>query len=107
MKCPAKVYVASARPYRGIGAPQYPFHDKTVVITNCGRLCLYRKKINLSTCLAGQPVGIKKSKTASGSSALWITTSVTSISCGATCNTFCHTASVRIRQTGTVQRALL
>ena len=27
---------------------------------NCGRLCLYRKKINLSTCLAGQAVGIKE-----------------------------------------------
>jgi hypothetical protein len=25
-----------------------------------GRLCLYRKKINLSTCLAGQAVGIKE-----------------------------------------------
>jgi hypothetical protein len=37
-----------------------PFHDKTVVITNCGRLCLYRKKINLSTCVAGQAVGIKE-----------------------------------------------
>jgi hypothetical protein len=47
-------------PYRGIGGPQYPFHDKTVVVTNCGRLCLYRKKINLSTCLAGQAVGIKE-----------------------------------------------
>src|SRR5579885_2173111 len=38
----------------------YPFHDKTVVVTNCGRLCLYRKKINLSTCLAGQAVGVKE-----------------------------------------------
>jgi len=36
------------------------FHNKTVVVTNCGRLCLYRKKINLSTCLAGQAVGIKE-----------------------------------------------
>ena len=60
MKCPAEVYTASARAYRGIGEPQYPFHDKTVVVTNCGRLCLYRKKINLSTCLAGQAVGIKE-----------------------------------------------
>jgi len=31
-----------------------------VVATNCGRLCLYRKKINLSACLAGQAVGIKE-----------------------------------------------
>jgi transposase InsO family protein len=60
MKCPAQVYTPATKPYRGIGEPQYPFHDKTVVVTNCGRLCLYRKKINLSTCLAGQAVGIKE-----------------------------------------------
>jgi len=30
------------------------------VVTSCGRLCLYRKKINLSKCLAGQAVGIKE-----------------------------------------------
>jgi transposase InsO family protein len=60
MKCPAELYTASPRPYRGIAEPLYPFHDKTVVVTNCGRLCLYRKKINLSTCLAGQAVGIKE-----------------------------------------------
>jgi transposase InsO family protein len=58
MKCPAELYTASTRPYSGIGEPLYPFHDKTLVVTNCGRLCLYRKKINLSTCLAGQAVGI-------------------------------------------------
>jgi len=60
MKCPAEVYAPSPRPYQGIPAPHYPFHDKTVVITSCGRLCLYRKKINLSTCLAGQAVGVRE-----------------------------------------------
>jgi len=60
MKCPAEVYSSSCRPYQGISEPRYPFHDKTVVVTNCGRLCLYRKKINLSTRLAGQAVGIKE-----------------------------------------------
>ena len=60
MKCPAEVYTASTKPYRGFAEPHYPFHDKTVVVTNCGRLCLYRKKINLSTCLAGQAVGVKE-----------------------------------------------
>jgi transposase InsO family protein len=60
MKCPAQVYTPAAKLYAGIGELQYPFHDKTVVVTNCGRLCLYRKKINLSTCLAGQAVGIKE-----------------------------------------------
>jgi transposase InsO family protein len=60
MRCPAELYTASSRPYSGIGEPLYPFHDKTLVVTNCGRRCLYRKKINLSTCLAGQAVGIKE-----------------------------------------------
>jgi transposase InsO family protein len=60
MKCPAEVYSSSCRPYQGIQELNYPFHDKTVVVTNCGRLCLYRKKINLSTCLAGQAVGVKE-----------------------------------------------
>lgn len=60
MQCPNQVYTASARPYHGISDPHYPFHDKTVVVTNCGRLCLYRKKINLSSSLAGQAVGVKE-----------------------------------------------
>jgi len=60
MQCPGQVYSASVRPYRGISDPHYPFHDKTVVVTNCGRLCLYRKKINLSSSLAGQAVGVKE-----------------------------------------------
>jgi len=60
MKCPAQVYLPSCRPYLGIPEPHYPFHDRTVVVTSCGRLCLYRKKINLSVTLAGQAVGVKE-----------------------------------------------
>jgi len=60
MKCPAQIYTPSTRPYQGLPEPHYPFHDKTVIVTSCGRLCLYRKKINLSTSLAGQAVGIKE-----------------------------------------------
>ena len=48
------------RLYVGIPEPHYPFHDKTVLVTCCGRICLYRKKINLSKSLAGQAVGIKE-----------------------------------------------
>ncbi len=59
-KCPAEIYTASLRRYEGIPEPHYPFHDRTVVVTSCGRLCLHRKKINLSTSLAGQAVGIKE-----------------------------------------------
>jgi len=60
MKSPADVFIPSRRLYQGIPEPHYPFHDKTVVVTSCGRLCLFRKKINLSTSLAGQAVGIKE-----------------------------------------------
>jgi hypothetical protein len=60
MKCPIEVYRASTRQYRGIGELSYPFHDRTAVVTYCGRICIFRKKINLSTSLAGQAVGIKE-----------------------------------------------
>jgi hypothetical protein len=38
----------------------YPLHDKTVVVTRCGRICLGKKKINFSQVFAGQAVGIKE-----------------------------------------------
>ncbi len=60
MKCPAEIYTASPRAYVGIPEPHYPFHDRTVIVTSCGRLCLYNKKINLSLSLAGQAVGVKE-----------------------------------------------
>ena len=60
MKCPAEVYSPSPRPYEGIPDPLYPFHDRTVMVTNCGPLCLYRKKINLTRSLAGQALGVKE-----------------------------------------------
>ena len=37
-----------------------PLHDKTIVVTRCGRICLGKKKINFSTVFAGQAVGIKE-----------------------------------------------
>ena len=60
MKTPAEVYKPSTREYRGLEDPFYPMHDKTVNITTCGRLCIHRKKINISTSLSGQAVGIKE-----------------------------------------------
>jgi len=39
---------------------RYPLHDREVVVTACGRICMYRKRINLSTVFAGQRVGIKE-----------------------------------------------
>src|ERR1700676_5530120 len=60
MQCPADVYKPSIRPYRSIAELSYPLHDRTVVDICCGRICIFRKKINLSTSLAGQAVGIKE-----------------------------------------------
>ena len=34
--------------------------DRDVFVTACGRLCLHRKKINISSVLAGQKLGIKE-----------------------------------------------
>jgi transposase InsO family protein len=60
MKCPAEVYSASPRPYNGLPELTYPLHDRDVLVTACGRICLHRKKINVSTVLAGQRLGIKE-----------------------------------------------
>ena len=60
MKCPAEVYSASTRPYDGLPDVSYPFHDRDVLVTACGRICLHRKKVNISTVLAGQRLGIKE-----------------------------------------------
>ena len=38
----------------------YPFHDKTVTVTQCGRICEQGLKVSLSRSLAGQEVGIKE-----------------------------------------------
>jgi len=60
MKCPAEVYSPSNRPYNGLPEVAYPFHDRDVLVTACGRICMHRKKINISTVLAGQRLGIKE-----------------------------------------------
>lgn len=60
MKFPAELYVPSTTPYRGLSDLEYPFHDKTITVTQCGRICFGRQKINLSTVFAGQNVGIKE-----------------------------------------------
>ena len=60
MKMPAEVYMPSPRPYTGLTELDYPFHDRTVVVTTCGRICLHNKKINLSHVFQGQTVGLKE-----------------------------------------------
>jgi putative transposase len=57
---PGEVYTPSAREYFLPETPQYPFHDRTILVTQCGRICMGRRKINLSTVFAGQHVGIRE-----------------------------------------------
>jgi putative transposase len=58
MQYPAERYTASPRSYEGLPDLDYPFHDKTITVTTCGRICFNRRKINLSQVFAGQKVGI-------------------------------------------------
>ena len=60
MRYPAELYTPSTRPYRAPEPPEYPFHDRTVRVTHCGRICIGRRKINLSVVFAGQWVGIRE-----------------------------------------------
>jgi transposase InsO family protein len=60
MRCPAELYAASTRAYDGLPDLAYPLHDRDILVTACGRICLHRKKINISTVLAGQSLGIKE-----------------------------------------------
>jgi hypothetical protein len=60
MKTPAEIYSPSPRPYRGLPELTYPLHDREVLVTACGRICMHRKRINISGVLAGQRVGIKE-----------------------------------------------
>jgi transposase-like protein len=39
---------------------RYPLHDREVLVTACGRICMHRKRISLSHVLAGQRLGIKE-----------------------------------------------
>jgi putative transposase len=57
---PGEVYTPSARAYCPPDDPEYPFHDRTIRVTQCGRICIGRRKINLSTVFAGQLVGIRE-----------------------------------------------
>lgn len=48
------------RIYAGLPDVDYPFLDKTTVVTRCGRICRGEKKINFSRVFAGQAVGNKE-----------------------------------------------
>jgi len=60
MKFPGEVYKPSERRYDGLPEVEYPMHDRTIHVTNCGRICMNRLKVNFSQVFAGQPVGVRQ-----------------------------------------------
>jgi hypothetical protein len=60
MKYPAEMYTPSARIYSAPADPECPFHDRSVRVTRCGRICIGRRKISLSQSFADQLVGIQE-----------------------------------------------
>ena len=60
MCSPAEFYRPSLRAYTGLPNLEYPFHDKAVTVTTCGRICFKTRKVNLSQVFAGHTVGVKQ-----------------------------------------------
>ncbi|RWK33601.1 IS481 family transposase [Mesorhizobium sp.] len=60
MRTPAEVYAPSSTAFEGLPELNYPFHDRDILVTACGRICMMRKRINISIVLAGQRLGIKE-----------------------------------------------
>ena len=50
MRYPGEVYVRSNKEYKGLPEVEFPFHDKTITVTHCGRLCLKGKKNKPNKC---------------------------------------------------------
>src|SRR5262245_61651899 len=51
---------SSMRPYRGIGELSYSFHNRTALAAHRRRICIFKKKINPNTPLAGQALRVKE-----------------------------------------------
>lgn len=60
MKTPSEIYKKSLRSYKKLEELSYPFHDRTTIVTQCGRICYKNFKISFSKAFAGQNVGIKE-----------------------------------------------
>src|SRR5882672_9482261 len=60
MKYPGELYSTSPRAYTGLPELAYPMHDRDIMVSEFGRLCFGRRKINLSAVFAGQNVGVRE-----------------------------------------------
>lgn len=60
MQCPGQIYHKSQRKYEGLPDIMYPDHDKTLLTSNCGRVCIGKQKVHISKALSNQPMGLKE-----------------------------------------------
>jgi len=60
MKCPGDFYEKSPQPYRGLSDLTYPGFEKTLLVTNCGRICINNMKVHISKAFANQRVGLQE-----------------------------------------------
>ena len=67
MKTPAEVYTPSSRAYEGLPELEYPFHDRDVLVTACGRICMHGKRSTSRPCSPARGLASPKSTTAFGS----------------------------------------
>ena len=58
MNVATDLYARSPRVYRRLEELTYPFHDQSIMVTGCGRICFNGQKVNLSQVFAGQNVGV-------------------------------------------------
>ena len=61
-KYPSEVYRRSSRELKSLEPVYYPFHDQTITVSQCGRICTRGVKVSLSRVFSGQQVGIKEMK---------------------------------------------
>ena len=54
------MYTSSAHDYHYLEIQEYPLHDRTIQVTQCGRICFGCRKINLSTVFCCQYIGIRE-----------------------------------------------
>ena len=59
-KYPTELYKKSKREFIKPEPLFYPFHDKTITVSHCGRICDRGLKVSLSKAFAGVEVGIKE-----------------------------------------------
>ena len=60
MKSPGDVYEKSQRPYDGLPDLTYPGYDKSLLLSNCKRVCIRKRKVHITRALANQPVGLRE-----------------------------------------------